>query len=280
MRLSRTVKSVCNSIAAGRPNAQRRVVIVLAAGVALAALPGATLGASAETNTVAAPVGMGQSPIDFRANEITFVDRLARIRFSYPDTDVTLVNTGSPDEFATVRADVPASAAYMILRGVRYDLLQFHWHAPSEHEIDGRKTPLEMHFVHRSRADGSLLVIGVFIEQGRRNHAAEPIFRELPELPDETRSVAGVKLPGLLPDDRESFRYSGSLTTPPFTEGVQWIVLADAISFSDRQIAAFRELFEEGNSREVQPLNGRQILSDADDVFEDDFGDDDIHDDD
>ncbi|MGH4015972.1 MAG: carbonic anhydrase family protein [Pseudonocardiaceae bacterium] len=214
--------------------------------------------------------GTAQSPIDFRESEITFVDRLPRIEFSYPQsTAVTVVNTGSPDEFATVRADVPLGAASLTLEGVRYSLLQFHWHTPSEHEIEGRKTPLEMHLVHR-RADGALLVIGVFMEQGHANRPIDPIFRELPEHPGATHVISGVRLMRLLPERRESFRYSGSLTTPPFTEGVQFIVLADAMSLSERQIGSFQELFEDGNSREVQPRCGREVLSDADDVFDDD----------
>lgn len=81
--------------------------------------------------------------------------------------------------------------------------------------------------------------------------------------------MSGVSLRGLLPDGRGSFRYPGSLTTPPFTEPVAFVVFANSITLSGRQIDAFRELFEEGNSREVQPLNGREILSDADDVFDD-----------
>jgi carbonic anhydrase len=113
---------------------------------------------------------MGKSPIDFRAHEITFVERLPRLRFSYPEADLTLVNTGSPDEFATVRAEVPAGAAHMTLRGARYDLLEFHWHTPSEHQIEGRDTPLEAHFVHRSQGDGSLLVIGVIRCSGGCRH--------------------------------------------------------------------------------------------------------------
>jgi carbonic anhydrase len=175
------------------------------------------------------------------------------------------VNTGSPDEDATVRANVPAGAAHIVLRGARYDLLQFHWHAPAEHELEGRETPLEMHFVHR-RADGSLLVVGVFIERGRRSRDLAPIFSELPERAGETRDVTDVRLRDLLPEERESFRYAGSLTTPPFTEGVRWNVLAEPLTLSKRQIQAFRELFDEGNSREVQPLNGRAVLSDADDL--------------
>lgn len=224
------------------------------------------LAATAPASSDSIP-GSAQSPIDFRERDVTFVDRLPAIRFSYPrSADVTLVNTGSPDENATVRADVPAGVAFITLRGVRYDLLQFHWHTPSEHEVEGQDTPLEMHFVHR-RADGSLLVIGVFIERGRVNRSIDPIFRELPEGSGETSDISGVRLKGLLPNERASFRYAGSLTTPPFTEGVQWIVLADPIRLSRRQIGAFRELFEEGNSREVQPLNDREVLSDADDVF-------------
>jgi len=212
--------------------------------------------------------GTSQSPIDFCKNEIKFVDCLPSIDFAYPQsTAVTLVNTGSPNEFATIRADVPTGAAHITIGGIRYDLLQFHWHTPSEHEIEGRNTPLEMHLVHR-RADGALLVIGVFIEQGHANRAIDPIFRELPEQPGGTHIVPDVHLRGLLPDGRVSFRYSGSLTTPPFTEPVSFIVFANSITLSRRQIDAFRELFEEGNCRKVQPLNGREVLSDADDIFD------------
>jgi carbonic anhydrase len=95
---------------------------------------------------------------------------------------VKLVKTGSPGEFATVRAEVPAGAAHITLRGVRWELEQFHWHTPSEHEIEGCRTPLEMHFVH-TRADEAILVIGVLIERGRNSSALEPIFRSFPVSP-------------------------------------------------------------------------------------------------
>jgi carbonic anhydrase len=213
--------------------------------------------------------GAAQSPIDFREDDITFVDRLPVLEFSYPRrTDVTLVNTGSPDEETTIRADVSAGAAFVTVGGVRYDLLQFHWHTPSEHEIEGERTPLEMHFVHRA-ADGSLLVVAVFIEEGSKNRKLKRIFRALPEHAGDIVQVSRVRLSDALPREDDSFRYDGSLTTPPFTEGVRWIVLADPIRMSERQIDAFRDLFEEGNSRDVQPLNGRVVLSDAEDAFED-----------
>jgi carbonic anhydrase len=244
----------------------RRTAIVGTACLALTAtLPGSAAAPSAARargrSTVAPP--SRQSPIDLRRSAITFVRRLPTIRFRYPRrVEVRLVNTGSPGEFATVRADVLAGAAHITLRGVRWELEQFHWHTPSEHEIEGRRTPLEMHFVH-TRADGAILVIAVLIERGRNSGVLEPMFRDLPGQPNDAREVSGVRLRALLPEQRESFRYTGSLTTPPFTEPVRWVLLAGSIRASRRQIGAFGELFDEGNSREVQPLNGRRIRSDA-----------------
>jgi carbonic anhydrase len=252
----------------------RRSAILGAGCVALATvMPGGALAARSAGRRVraaAATLPM-QSPIDFREGDITFVNRLPRVRFAYPQAvGVTLVNTGSPDEFATVRAEPPAGAAHITLSGVRWDLEQFHWHTPSEHEIEGRDTPLEMHFVHvPADPEGSaapFLVLAVFIEEGRKNPAIEPMFRRLPG-PGETREVPTVTLRKLLPDERESFHYSGSLTTPPFTEPVLFVVFADSIAGSRGQIGAFQALFPDGNSREVQPLNGREVRSDAEEVF-------------
>ena len=243
----------------------RRTAILGAACLALtAAFPGsAAASGSGRVGGRSAAAPPRQSPIDLRRSRITFVRRLPRIRFRYPRRiDVTLVNTGSPGEFATVRAEVPAGAAHITVGGVRWDLEQFHWHTPSEHEIEGRDTPLEMHFVH-TRGDEAILVVAVFIERGPRNDAIEPMFRDLPDRPNATRDVAGVRLRALLPEQRESFRYTGSLTTPPFSEPVRFVVLADSIGVSRRQIGAFRELFHEGNSREVQPLNRRKVRSDV-----------------
>jgi carbonic anhydrase len=251
--------------AQGGLRVDRRTAILGAACLALTAtLPrkAAASGSPSAPGRSAAPLPR-QSPINLRRSRITFVRRLPRIRFRYPRrVDVTLLNPGSPGEFATVRADVPPGAAHLTLRGVRWELEQFHWHTPSEHEIEGRDTPLEMHFVHTS-ADDAILVVAVFIERGPKNEAIEAMFRNLPEQPNDTREVSGVRLRALLPDERESYRYTGSLTTPPFTEPVRWVVLADSISISKRQIDAFRELFDEGNSRDVQPLNGRKIRADV-----------------
>ena len=235
-----------------------RIVSVCVATLAL----GAAVVTAAPASSDVGP-GSAQSPVDLRRSQVTFVNHLPAIRFSYPrKADVTLNNTGSPGEEATVRAEVPAGAASITLSGTKYTLQQFHWHTPAEHEINGRRSPMEMHLVHAT-ADGALLVIGVLIEQGRANGVLAPIFRALPATAGATRPVAGIRIDHLLPDELSSYRYEGSLTTPPFTEGVRWIVLAHPITLSKQQINAFRELFHEGNSREVQPLNGRRVLSDA-----------------
>jgi carbonic anhydrase len=269
----------------------RRSALVGAACLALGAtIPGGAHAAgsarSRSRSASASMVGQSQSPIDLRESEITFVDSLPRIEFRYPRrVDVTLVNTKNPpelEEFATVRADVPVAAgAHIVIDSKRWDLRQFHWHTPSEHEIEGQDTPLEMHFVHApnpAAAPGEpvFLVLAVFMERGDRNRALAPIFDDLPEDPQATRDVPGVRLRDLLPDERDSFRYSGSLTTPPFTEPVLFIVFAESTELSRRQIDAFQEIFEEGNSREPQPLNDREVLSDARDAF---GGDDDEDDD-
>jgi carbonic anhydrase len=242
---------MCNST----EGIDRRTALIGAGCLALGALgPGAATAQGARPR---------QSPIDFRPFRVTRVERLPRLALNYPDSiDVTLVNTGSPDEFATVRADVPPGAAGLSLAGRNWDLAQFHWHTPSEHRVDGRRRALEMHLVH-TNADGGFLVLGVLIKRGRSNRALAPVFRNLPQQPDGTREVPDVRLPQLLPDRRRSFRYSGSLTTPPFTERVRWVVFADPIEASRRQIGRFREVFPEGNSRETQRLNGREVLTDA-----------------
>ena len=203
-----------------------------------------------------------QSPIDIRPENARF-SALPALDFHYSSsTSLHAVNTGSPDEHASIRADVPASAASLTLSGDTYDLLQFHFHTPGEHRLNGHEFPMEMHMVHRD-SNGHLLVVGRWIEEGAANLTLDPIFSHLPELPTNTLDVSNFDLSALLPADLSSFRYDGSLTTPPFGEGVQWIVLNDPLEMSADQIHAFEHIFHEGNSREPQPLNGRIILTDV-----------------
>ena len=214
-----------------------------------------------------------QSPIDIRGDDLQVVKKqsVPSLTFHYgTHATVDLENTGSPNEEATVRANVASGDAEVRVGDRAYKLVQFHWHTPAEHEVDEVRYPMEMHLVH-SAADGSTLVIGIFLKAGTANVTLAPIVAQLPKDPAAHATVTQVNLAALIPPHEESARYTGSLTTPPFTEGVRWIVIAPPIDVSRDQIAAFAALFPEGNARKVQPINGRQVATD-DSHFERDEG--------
>ena len=155
--------------------------------------------------------------------------------------------------------------------GTDYQLLQFHFHAPSEHTVDGKPFDMEMHLVHESE-DGNLAVVGLLIESGRHHPAFDPIWASLPSSPLETQRIENgvIDLDLLLMLSEQTtdeavktfpstYRYNGSLTTPPCSEGVKWIVLTTPVEMSESQIAAFKAIID-GNNRPVQPLNGRELL--------------------
>ena len=139
--------------------------------------------------------------------------------------------------------------------GTRFELEQFHFHHPSEHTLDGAHYPLEVHFVHHGPT-GALLVLGVLVTEGAPNPALRVLFDHLPHGHDATRLSIDPEL--LIPADRHYLTYDGSLTTPPCTEGVTWIVLATPITASAAQIQAFSALFPH-NNRPVMPLHGRRL---------------------
>src|SRR5688500_8672567 len=204
-----------------------------------------------------------QSPIDFRSDS-TYFGRLPALNFNLSsDTPLDVINNGSPDpEKTAVRANVNSGAGSLTLSGHEWNLAQFHFHTPSEHLLNGHATPMEMHLVF-SDAASNLLVVGRWIEKGAFNSALDPIFSHIPQTTADTLHVDHFNLNTLLPDNLESFRYSGSLTTSPFTEGVTWIDLAEPMNMSAAQINAFSSLFPDGDSREIQALNGRIILTDV-----------------
>jgi carbonic anhydrase len=194
--------------------------------------------------------GQRQSPIDIRG----VVRRGAgRIRTHYRRTAVELENTGH-----TIDVE-PERRQTLKLGGRRYRLLQLHFHSPSEHTLRGKRFALEIHFVHQAD-DGSRAVLGVLVRRGRRNRTFGRLLDAFPRGVDERAQLEGpINLRRLLPGSRQAFRYSGSLTTPPCTEGIRWLVLRRAIKFSAGQVAAYRELFFPTN-RPVQPRNGRRIV--------------------
>jgi carbonic anhydrase len=197
-----------------------------------------------------------QSPINITSYNTYYKPSLPAFRFNYSSsTTLDVRNTGSPDTEATVKAIVGAGAVSLTLGGTTYDLLQFHFHAPAEHLINGVASALELHFVHQSTV-GELLVVGQLFEVGAFNSSIDPIFSDLPLVSGGQKTVNGFNLNALLPNTLTSFRYDGSLTTSPYTGGVKWNVLTTRSSLSQTQLDGFRALFPEGDSREEQDFDG------------------------
>ena len=119
-----------------------------------------------------------------------------------------------------------------------------------------------MHLVHKSDT-GELAVVGVLIDEGAHNPSFDPVWRHLPDAPGPARRVAATIDAGhLLPADPRTYRYEGSLTTPPGTEGVKWLVMTQPLSMSADQLAAFRRIIS-ANNRPTQPLHGRTVFEDS-----------------
>jgi carbonic anhydrase len=197
--------------------------------------------------------GKNQSPVDIASPG---EQDLANIVFHYQPSEVNILNNGH-----TVQVNYDPGS-YIELDGARYDLLQFHYHAPSEHEIGGKVFPAELHLVHRS-ADGKLAVVGLLLQEGSAHAAFDPFIDNLPADASEVQDAGGtINAMDFLPGIPTTYRYSGSLTTPPCSEGVSWLVMTMPVDLSSTQLSKLEGLFE-GNNRPVQPLNGRSLVEDT-----------------
>lgn len=192
--------------------------------------------------------GRSQSPIDLDPEHADHA-RLPALDVHYGKTTVLELDNGH-----TIEDDVPPGL-YVELGGERYELRQFHFHHPSEHTIHGEHFPLEVHFVHRGPR-GRLLVLGVLIAEGAAQPALGLLFHHIPH--DHETVRLAIDPAQLLPADRRYLIYAGSLTTPPCTEGVTWIVLATPIAASADQLARFHAVFP-NNSRPLMPRNARPV---------------------
>tara|TARA_R110002072_G_scaffold59914_5_gene152356 strand:+ start:1652 stop:2389 length:738 start_codon:yes stop_codon:yes gene_type:complete len=162
------------------------------------------------------------------------------------------------DNGHTVQVSVE-NAGGLTLGDTHYALLQFHFHAASEHTINGRQAPMEVHFVHQS-ATGELAVIGVMVERGDALATLGSVWAAMPADADATPGIAArIHLNEFLPADRDAFRYQGSLTTPPCSEIVSWTVLTNPVTATPQQIEAFATRHPD-SFRPVQPLNRRYVL--------------------
>jgi carbonic anhydrase len=192
--------------------------------------------------------GEAQSPIDLCRPEML---TLPTLEFSYRESPLEVVDTGHG-----IRVNVDEGNR-LIIGSERYSLVQYHFHAPSEHRLEGDLFDMEIHFVHENEV-GEGAVAGVFVKarSGRRNPAIQEIWDRVPP---SVRPPAALNPAHLLPIDRRYFRYAGSLTTPPCSEGFRWHVLRAPIEISEEQLAEFHGWYAM-NARPIQPLHGRRLL--------------------
>jgi carbonic anhydrase len=196
-------------------------------------------------------LGRNQSPIDLRG----FVEsELKSLKFAYKAGAADIVNNGH-----TVQVDY-APGSSLTADGRTFELKQFHFHAPSENKVGGKQFPLEGHLVHADK-DGNLAVVAVMFQAGAANPLLAKLWEKMPAKAGEKSALpAGLSVSQLLPADRAYYRFNGSLTTPPCSEGVWWFVMKNPASASKAQVEQFAKTLGFANNRPIQPVNARPVL--------------------
>ena len=206
--------------------------------------------------------GQSQSPIDIDRTVKADLPSLkaqfkpAQLKIVHHEHMADVINTGHSIQVNYSEGDT------LQIGDAQFELLQYHFHSPSEHTVSGKRFPMEMHLVHQS-ADNKLAVVGVLIEEGDQNAAFDPVWANLPKHKSVETHLEHmtVNVDDLLPKNRSTYRYDGSLTTPPCSEGVRWMLFTTPIQLSAKQIGVFRDILK-SNNRPVQRLNGRTVATD------------------
>lgn len=197
--------------------------------------------------------GKAQSPVDIRR---TTKAHLPALRFEYRSGPLTIVNNG----YTAVRVNyAPGNGNLLVVGDKRYELTQFHFHHPSEEELDGKRFAMIIHLMHRA-SDGEVVGVAVPVVVGAANATVERLWPYMPRTAGDQHAIPGVAVDpsGLLPSDLGYYTYAGSQTAPPCTEGVRWFVLKTPVTLSAEEIDAFAALYPH-DVRPVQPLNGRVV---------------------
>lgn len=195
-------------------------------------------------------IGSQQSPIDIQSS---IGAKLPPLQIAWPKKPDMIVNNGH-----TIQINADAGNSVTV-GSDKYDLLQYHFHHPSEHLIGGKNFPMEVHFVHRN-AGGNLAVVGALMTAGKANPAFAQIVAAMPPKEGAPVKMAAADPNQMLPAKRGYYRYSGSLTTPPCSEVVNWLLLREPIQVAKADIDAFAKLFPM-NARPAQKDNRRFVLS-------------------
>jgi len=195
--------------------------------------------------------GKYQSPVDI--SSVT-IGPMPNIRLNYKSSTVRVINNGH-----TIKVEYDAGSTIQV-SAKSYQLLQFHFHSPSEHTIGGKAYPMVAHLVHQA-SDGHLGVLAVLFIEGRENAFLQQFWNSLPQNQGDkfVDRKTKINMKNLLPRKLQYFNYIGSLTTPPCSEGVNWMLLAHPVEASRQQIDKFLALFPQ-SVRPVAPLNGRVVI--------------------
>ncbi|KAK7378114.1 hypothetical protein VNO80_03551 [Phaseolus coccineus] len=200
--------------------------------------------------------GKQQSPIDLSEKVVQDFSELGKLQKDYKPAPAVLKNTGQ-----AIMVQWNENAGQLNINGTYYKLIQCHWHTPSEHTLNGRKFDLELHAVHQN-SKGGTAVIGIQYKIGRSNRLLSKLLNDIKSLGDKDIDL-GVINPGIIEfGSRKYYRYGGSLTTPPCTEGVAWTIVKKVRTVSREQLSALKGALHHGygeNARPTQELNGRQV---------------------
>jgi carbonic anhydrase len=194
-------------------------------------------------------LGKLQSPIDIRGAKTA---DLPAIKFDYKPSPLRVIDNGH-----SIQVNY-APGSSIDVGGTRYELVQFHFHKPSEEKIDGKAHAMVAHLVHKG-ADGKLAVVAVLLDAGGTNPTIDTIWKNLPQEKGKEATVnATIDAATLLPADHGYYTFQGSLTTPPCSEDVRWFVLKTPVKVAGSEITAFGKIYPM-NARPPQPLNGRTL---------------------
>ena len=198
--------------------------------------------------------GKEQSPINIETSHVIEDEKMVDPVIHYKPTVVSLSNNGH-----TIQANPSTLDNSIVVDNKDYKLTQFHFHTPSEHQFNGQNFDMEIHFVHQDE-NNQLVVLGIMIKEGVPNPDLEKAWNVIPteKTTEDVKLTEPIDLMSLLPNDKDSFQYIGSLTTPPCSEAVKWVVFEEPIEMSTEQIDKFRKIFPD-NHRPVQSLNERKV---------------------
>jgi carbonic anhydrase len=195
--------------------------------------------------------GMNQSPVNLTK---MIEGELPELKVSYEIAGQEILNNGH-----TIQVNYAAGST-LTVENRTFELKQFHFHTPSENTIEGQSYPMEAHFVHGDE-NGNLAVIAVLFKTGKHSAGLEKAWAHMPESAGIKQQLSNlVDANSLLPGNHAYYRFNGSLTTPPCSEGVNWFVMKDFATASQEQINKFSQTMQHPNNRPVQPINAREII--------------------